>query len=104
MAQKLYKAEVTSTFYFIAEEDQEEKIGSRLMQEALDDDRDKGLDISEVTRYEHLMDWDDHEMAVYGPKNDVTLIEAFNAHTGKDYNESREEFKSEMQKAFSKAQ
>lgn len=93
MAQKLYRARVTSTFYYIAEEGQQRQTGERLMEEALDDDHEKGLSVDEVTRFEHLSEWSDHQCDVYGIPGSKTLMEAFEEHTGLNYEDSREKMR-----------
>lgn len=89
MAQKLYKVQVTSTFYAIAEEGEQNDLSSRTVDEALRDDFDKGLRISEVTRYEHLLDWEDHECGVYGECDGKSLKEAFEDTTGLNYDQAK---------------
>ncbi len=91
MAKKLYRAEVTSTFYYIAEEGDEERVADDIMEEALDDDREKGINIKEVTRFTDLDHWPDHECDVYGIPGSKTLIEAFEETTGLGYADSKEE-------------
>lgn len=91
MAQKLYRARVTSTFYYIAEEGQQHQTGERIMEEALDDDQEKGLSVDEVIRFEQLNEWSDHQCDVYGIPESKTLVEAFEEHTGLNYEEAREQ-------------
>lgn len=92
MATKLYKAEVTSVYYFLAEEGTEERVARKAMKEALDNDNEKAPEVSEVNRFEHTMDWDDEDLLVYGTNRDTTLAEAYEIGVGETYEEGREDF------------
>ena len=92
MATKLYKAEVTSVYYFLAEEGTEEDVARDVMEEALDNDNEKAPNVSEVKRYEHIMDWEDKTWLVYGQTaENTTLAEAYQIGTGQPYDEGKKE-------------
>lgn len=94
MAQKLYAAKVEMTFYFLAEEGEEQQVAQDNMDDALrDSERNMEPSVHEVKRFEHLLDVssDMHqEELVYGVKGDITLKEAFEL-SGYDYQKEEEE-------------
>jgi len=97
MAKKLYKAEVTTTFYFLAEEGKQRSEAHSLMDDAFNDDSLKEPFVEEADQYRDLLDWDEHEHTlVYGADNDTTLVKAFEETTGKNYQEEKEKFHAEM--------
>lgn len=93
MAQKLYKATVETTFYFVAEKGREQSEAERCMNEAMQDDCELHPYVREVKEYEHLYDWEDHELLVYGElqrQKDLTLKDAFELGTGKNYEKEKQ--------------
>ena len=91
MEKKLYHAEVTYHYYFLAEEGDEDGVAKKYMKEAIRNDRTVEPDVNEVSRMEHMMDWDDHDLLVYGDE-DVTLKEAFEQTNGRSYDDEKKEF------------
>lgn len=99
MAQKLYHAEVTFHYYFLAEEGEEYAEAECYVRDAINDDSSVSPDVNEVTRMEHMLDWDDHDCLVYGEHDgDITLREAFEISTGKTYEQADEEFNAKFSK------
>ena len=90
MALKLYKAETTNIFYFLAEEGEEGEVAKKNFEAAWDDDRMKEPEVSEVKKYAHLTDWEHGEL-VYGTRGDVSLKDAFEL-AGGDYEGSKAKF------------
>ena len=104
MATKLYKAEITSVYYFLAEEGTEEDVAEDVMEEALDNDNEKRPDVSEVKRYEDTMDWNDKTWQVYGrTAGDTTLAEAYQIGTGQSYENGKKEAMERFSAVFAKS-
>lgn len=96
MAQKLFHAEVTIHYYFLAEEDSDEQAEAEsFMRDAIRDSEScVSPEVNEVNRMEEMLDWDDHDCLVYGDhEGDISLKEAFQIANGKTYEQADEEFK-----------
>ncbi len=104
MATKLYKASVEFVYYFMAEEGKQQSEAESCINDAFDDDSLISPDVQEVTEYQDLTDWDDHDQTlVYGTKEDTTLVEAFELGTGKNYEEDKRKHIEEWKAKFAKA-
>lgn len=99
MAKKLFHAEVTYHYYFLAEEGEEYAEAENYMRDVIDDDGSVSPDVNEVTSMADMLEWDDHDCLVYGEHDgDITLREAFEISTGKTYEQADEEFKAKFSK------
>lgn len=99
MAQKLYRAEVTFHFYFLAEEGKEQHTAEYYMDDAINDDGSISPYVEEVTEMVDMLEWDDHDSLVYGDhEDDITLKKAFEISTGKSYEQEEKDFKKRFEK------
>jgi hypothetical protein len=96
MAQKLYKATVEMTYYFLAEEGRQQGEAESWMEDAIRDDSLLRPDVEEVNSYNDTTDWEPDTL-IYGPhcnygpnQRDIKLREAFGLSTGKDFDEEKE--------------
>jgi len=96
MAQKLYKATIETTYYFLAEEGKQQGEAERWMEDAVNDDSLLRPHVEEVDSYNDTTDWEP-DYLIYGPhcrygsdRRDVKLREAFELSTGKNFDEEKE--------------
>ena len=98
MAQKLFHAEVTFHYYFLAEEDEAQEKAEEFMDEAIENDGGQAYpEVNEVSNMEGLLDWDDHDCLVYSDhKEDISLKKAFEMTNGITYEQGQEAFKNRL--------